>query len=269
MYDDSCPDDFPRWRPGAGYEPFGPSPGTLDRLTHLVLVDGRLVEAWSEPVTGTRWQDHADRFDAERRPLEPSPPPLPPWQRVLDWLSEICGGQQAVAALDAEPLSREDGDLPVGVDASARDRLEATADLLGAVADRWFDDETAVALRRALVLVWEEEPETVLGARSAAHLAGGICWAVGKANGCYRPQGDLTMARVQEALALSTTISGYGATVRRALVGFRELDRHRWWRPDGVPSLEPLGRLDLLSSSTRKRLLRVRERAEAARSTAA
>jgi hypothetical protein len=113
--------------------------------------------------------------------------------------------------------------------------------------------------------VWAEEPETVVHARSAAQLAGGLCWAVGKANGCFHPQGDLTMARVQEALALSSSISGYGATVRRALVGFRTPDRERWWRPEGVPALEPLGRPELLCSSTRARLVRVRDRAEAAR----
>ena len=266
MYDD---DAFPWWRQQPTHEPFGQKAAHgLDRLTHLVLVDGRLVEAWSEPVGGTRWQEYADHFEAERRPVEPPPPP--PWQRALDWLGEVCGGQQAVAALDAEPAEApEDGGLPTGVDARARERLEATADLLGAVAERWFDEEMATVLRRALLRVWEEEPETVLGARTAAHLAGGICWAVGKANGCFRPQGDLTMARVQESLALSSPISGYGATVRRALVGFRGLDHHRWWRPDGVPDLVPLGRAELLCSATRRRLVRVRDRARAARAEAA
>ena len=137
------------------------------------------------------------------------------------------------------------------------------------MADQWFDEEMAVALRRALLRVWEEDPDAVLRARSAAHLAGGICWAVGKANGCFRPQGDLTMARVQEALALGSPISAYGATVRRALVGFRALEHHRWWRPDGVPDLVPLGRADLLCAPTRRRLVRVRDRARAARTEAA
>src|SRR5689334_16023716 len=130
-------DEFPWWRQVPPYESFGHAfdPGGahgLDRLTHLVLVDGRLVEAWSEPVSGTRWQVHADRFESERRPAEPPPPP--PWQRALDWLGEVCGGPQAVAALDARPAeAAEDGDLPTDVDARARERLEATADLLGAV----------------------------------------------------------------------------------------------------------------------------------------
>ena len=28
---------------------------------------------WSEPVTGTRWQEHADLFDRELRRPEPEP----------------------------------------------------------------------------------------------------------------------------------------------------------------------------------------------------
>lgn len=257
-------DDDYAWSPQ--HDPFDED--RTDRVTHLVMVDGRLVETWSEPAQGTRWQRFADRFDAERRPLPPSPPPTPPWQRALEWLDDVCGGREAVHALTAEPLDAGGCELPTDAGADGRSRLEATADLLDAVAERWFDPEMATALPRALVRVWAEEPEAVLHARSAAHLAGGLCWAVGKANGCFHPQGPLTMARVQEALALSSSISGYGATVRRALIGFRTAGRERWWRPDGVPALEPLGDPGLLCSATRARLVRVRDRAEAARRAA-
>ncbi|GAA2139407.1 hypothetical protein GCM10009844_08170 [Nocardioides koreensis] len=254
------------WLGDPGYPVEAPG---LDRLTHLVLVDGRLVDTWSEPVTGTRWQVHADRFDRELARPEPSPPPPPPWQRVLDWLASVCGGAGAVAALTVEPLTDDGCDLPTETpDAASRSRLEATAELLDAVAARCFDPEMATAFRRALLRLWAEEPEVVRHARTAAHLAGGICWAVGKANGSYRPQGDVRMGRVQEALALSSAISGYGSTVRRALVGFRDLDNPRWWRPEGIPNLEPLGRPELLSSPTRERLVRLRGRAVAAREAA-
>lgn len=243
----------------------GPAPEPVDRLTHLVLVDGRLVETWTGPVEGTRWQRHADRFDRELQRPEPVPPP---WQQVLDWLADLCGGPAAVAALGAEPLD-DAVDLPADTpDARSRGRLEATAELLDAVAERWFDDETAVALRRALLRVWDDDPDTVLLARSAAHLAGGLCWAVGKANGCFRPQGELTMARVQESLALRSAISGYGTTVERALRGFRPVPTVRWRRPLGVPDLLPLGVPGLLTSTTRERLVRLRDRALAARAEA-
>ena len=49
-----------------------------------------------------------------------------------------------------------------------------------------------------------------------------MCWAVGKANALFRPQGERTMGRVKESLALHTTISTYGKVVQRALVGYRD-----------------------------------------------
>ena len=86
----------------------------------------------------------------------------------------------------------------------------------------------------------------VLDAATAAHVAGGICWAVGKANGLFRPQGERTMGRVKEALALHTTISTYGKVVQRALIGYRDPASQGWWRPDELPELLALGHPDLL-----------------------
>ena len=126
------------------------------------------------------------------------------------------------------------------------------------------------ALRTALLTVWEREPEAVVDAATAAHVAGGICWAVGKANALFRPQGERTMGRIKESLALHTTISTYGKVVQRALVGYRDPSSPGWWRPDDVPDLLALGHPDLLVSDVRRRLVRVRNRAlEARDSTAA
>jgi hypothetical protein len=238
----------------------------LDRLTHLVLVDGRLVEVWSEPVTGTRWQEHADRFDRERSPAPV--PPVPTYERALGWLDDVCGGREAVLALDTEPLADDGRDLPEAPTRQAQSRLAAVAELLAAVAEQWFDVETGHAFRRALVAVWDREPEVVLDAATAAHVAGGICWAVGRANALFKPQGTRTMGRVKEALALSVTISTYGKVVERALVGYRDPAGTGSWRPDG-PELLALGQPELLLSATRHRLVRVRMRALEASGSAA
>ena len=247
-------------------EPYAVDPA--DRLTHLVMVDGRLVDVWTEPVSGTRWQHHADRFDAELRRPVPEPP-VPTYERALHWLDDVCGGRDAVLSLDTQPLVDDGRDLPEAPTSQAQSRLAAVAELLDAVAERWFDVETGHALRRALLTVWEREPEVVLDAATAAHVAGGICWAVGKANALYKPQGGRTMGRVKEALALSVTISSYGRVVERALVGYRDHSTKGWWRPEG-PELLPLGRPELLLGEVRQRLVRVRERAlEARDSTAA
>jgi hypothetical protein len=247
-------------------EPYAVDPD--DRLTHLVLVDGRLVDVWTESVSGTRWQHHADRFDRELKRPEPEPP-VPTFESALRWLDDVCGGREAVLSLDAEPLADDGRDLPEAPTRQAQSRLAAVAELLDAVAQRWFDVETSHAFRSALLAVWEREPEVVLDASTAAHVAGGVCWAVGKANALYKPQGERTMGRVKEALALHVTISTYGKVVERALVGYRDPASTGWWRPDG-PELLPLGHPELLLGGVRQRLVRVRERAlEARGSTAA
>jgi hypothetical protein len=230
------------------------------KVTHLVFVDGRLVDTWHEPAAGTPWQAHV-----APAPPPPPPPPPPVHERVLDWLGEVCGGRAAVDALTTDPLTDDAIDLPDEYpDRPCRERMEATAELVDAVAERWFDAESSFAFRHALLTIWAEDPETVLRAATAAHLAGGICWAVGKANGLYNPAGVLRVGRVQEALALRSPISGYGGTVAAALRGFRGRPADRWGRPPGVPDLLPLGRSDLLLGVTRERLVRIRERARQA-----
>jgi len=176
----------------------------------------------------------------------------------------VCGSREAVLALDADPLVDDGRDLPEAPTRQAQSRLAAVAELLDAVGRTWFDDETCHALRHALLLVWEREPAVVMDAATAAHVAGGICWAVGRANALYRPQGERTMGRIKEALALHVTISTYGKVVERALVGYRDPAGPGGWRPEG-PELLPLGHPELLLAEVRRRLLRVRERALEAR----
>lgn len=259
-------DEFP-------YDSFEPWPGRWahdspapERVTHLVFVDGRLVDTWREPALGTEWEAVARRHDRESRP--PEPPPPAPHERVSQWLAGVCGGSAAVDALSDEPLDDDRIDLPDEYpQVTDRERVEATADLLDAVAERWFDAETSYAFRHALLALWVEDPEVVTRAASAAHVAGGICWAVGKANGLFSPVSGLRVRVLQDALALRSPASGYGGTVRTALVGFRS-QPDRWSRPPGVPDLLALGRCDLLLGVTRARLIRIRDRARAAAAAA-
>ncbi|CAB4688219.1 MAG: hypothetical protein F2667_01310 [Actinobacteria bacterium] len=242
---------------------------TLDRLTHLVLVDGRLVDTWSEPVDGTRWQSHADRFDRELRRPEPTPPPPAPYVQALDWLSEVCGGPQAVATLSSDALTDDAIDLPTEyATPGERTRTEAVAELLDAVAARSFDPETSYAFRHALLALQRLDPDTLSRARSAAQVAGGICWAVGKANGLLAPTGPVRVGGIRDALGCSATLSTSGEIVRAGLVGFRRRSDRSHLLPRGLPDLLPLGRVDVLLGSTRERLVRVRDRAEEARTAA-
>jgi hypothetical protein len=235
-------------------------PPDLHRLTHLVLVDGRLVDLWTEPLDGSKWQRYVDEFDRARtRQPAVVTPPEPAYHVMLDWLDNLVGGRRALEAMTTDPLAGDGLDLPVtDLDIRARHRLEATAQLLDSTDEKCFDHETVIALRRGLLLAWAAEPETILRAKSAAHTAGGVCWAIGKANGLYGANGVVAQGRVQETLSLSTPISGPGPTIQRALQGFLTANVQR---PGTGPDLLPLGHPELLTSSTRRLLVRLRDRA--------
>jgi hypothetical protein len=235
--------------------------GQPERLAHLVFLDGQLLDAWTEPVRGTRWEAAADRLDRERRPATVSPPLPPAHERGLEWLSDICGGVDALDALDTSPLIDPGMSLPLDeLDLRSRHRLESAAALLDSVVAAQFDEEATVACRIALLALWADSPEVVRASASPAHLVGGICWAIGKANGLYGTGGALTQTATQKALALTTAISSPGqkvAAVLRGLLPGRQ--RPHEWR--GVPELEPLGGTDLLVSRTRRQLIQLRDQA--------
>ena len=199
----------------------------------------------------------------------PPSPPVPTYERVLAYLDDLCGGREELLALSPTPLE-DPPDLPEVDTPQARARLSAVAELLDAVAASTFDREIAVAFRRCLVEVWHKEPEVVLDAVSAAHVAGGVAWVVAKANGVLGAQGRVTVTQLKHALALSPSPSTYGKVVQRALVGYRDFDAHRTGRTYELPDLLPLGRTDFLLGSTRRTLCRARDRAlEAQQASAA
>ena len=234
---------------------------TLDRLTHLVLVDGRLVDVWSEPVSGTRWQHHADRLERDRRPPDPFRPTEPAHEQVLAWLDAAVGGRDRLLALDAFSAPDDDFEPDPDLPPRARELLADVVDLLETGARALREPEARVLLHRALACVWTSDPDAVLEAGSAARAAAGLCWLVGKANGWFGPGGRVTQARVKEALGCSTTLSVAGRAYRQAVAGF-------WPQPPRasflLPDLLLLGRPELLTAATRRRLVRTRDQALAA-----
>jgi hypothetical protein len=226
-----------------------------DRVTHLVFVDGRLAETWTEPVEGSRWEALTERWSAPRRP---DPPPRPPQHvQVLEWLDGACGGRAAVLALDEERLVDDGTDLPDAGDRATQQRLAETWAALERVTARGLAGEDAVALRRALVRTWERDPWAVTSPPSAEHLAGGLLWAVGKANLLLHPASPLTQRDLGEQIGLRGPLSSSGHLVVHALGG----RVHHWSEPFGVPRLLPLGHADLLVSGVRRRLVQLRDQA--------
>lgn len=283
------PDPAPPWH--APRQPSWREPdGELDDavVRHLVFLGGRLVETWSEPADETRWAATARRLAVERErrdlPPLPPPPPLPPlWAQVQAWLAVRVGGRAALDRLDDRPLTEgsdgadgadglgapDDLVLPTGGDGETRERLELVADLLGHVAEMHFDAEVGVALRRALVRTHACDPSVVTDARSATHLAGGIAWAVTKANGLLGTQRggaceQVPVRRLQEALALRSSPAELGRRTQRALLGLRSRGDDRPPPGSGAPDLLALGDPLLLTGATRARLVRLRDRAREA-----
>ena len=196
----------------------------------------------------------------------PTPVPEPDWSRALRWLDAVCGGREAVMAFGTAPLSAAGLDLPEGLPADHRQRLESCLTLLDATARRFFDPEAGIALRRGLLRLHERAPGVVVGTRSASLLTLGVVWAVGHANGLLFPRGVVTEKELKPYLNASQSGSTIGARVRDALVGpFAWTRSERPWTYGGQGrDLEPLGHLDLLVSAVRRQLLEVRERALAA-----
>ena len=241
------------------------------RLRLMAFVDGRLVSTWTERVEESAWADIARRFDRERerQVLPPPPPPVPTYERVLAWLDDVCGDREELLALSPD---------------AARGRARPARGRHSPGAHPPHGGRRAARRRRRQQLrpgdrgglpavsaaVWDKEPEVVLDAATAAHVAGGVAWVVAKANGVLGAQGRVTVTQLKHALALSPSPSTYGKVVQRALVGYRDFEAERTGRVYELPDLLPLGRTDLLLGGTRRTLCRARDRAlEAQEATAA
>lgn len=233
------------------------------RLRLSAYVDGRLVDSWTEPVDGTRWQTHADRFDAERRPPAPPPPPVPAWQRTLEWLSAVVGGGAALDALTEEPAPAEPPDLSA-LDLPTSPLVSSTRLPLERL-ESVLPEEEMAAVRRCLRLLWQEA-STPTRLPSGTPLVAGAAWIVGKANGWFGAGGWLPQSALAGALEISN-LSNAGQRLKRHLVD-------PW--PHVMPprftfagEIEPYGRPELLTPALRRRLVRLRDRAYADRDAAA
>ena len=235
--DYSCPSG----RPGA------------ERLRLQAYVDGRLVDSWTEPVRGSRWEPFADQVDDERRPAAVLRPPEPPrHEQVLRWLDGMVGGRETLLALTDEPDPPAPPlDLP---DAESRAAVAAVKESLDRVASELLDAEARRALDRALTLLGHAAPHALTGARSAPTVAGGLLWIVGKANGLF--DGGFTQQLVRRELWLKQPLNVPGQALARHLRG---IDFHDEPRPRGCPDLRSFARPELLTVATRRTLIQWRD----------
>ncbi len=239
--DDYLDYSHPSARPGA------------ERLRLQAYVDGRLVDSWTEPVRGSRWERFADQFDDERQPAVVHRPPEPPrHEQVLRWLEGVVGGREALLALTDDPdLHAPALDLP---DAESRAAVAAVKESLDRVAGEFLDADARRTLDHALTLLWHAAPHALTGARSASTVAGGLLWIVGKANGLF--DGGFTQQLVRRELWLKQALSVPGQALARHLRG---VDLHGEPRPRGCPDLTSFARPELLTVETRRTLIQWRD----------
>ena len=255
------------WQPHFTYdEPRYSSLDDRDRIVHLVHLDGLLVDAWSEPVEGTRYADIARRIDRERRPVPVPETPKPPLHlQLTSWLQGLVGGADALAELTTAPLVPLDPidlePLPLGI----RHRLEGVLALLRGVPQ--LDAELRTALGNAVRLVHQADPALLGSFTSAGQAAAGVVWAVGKANGRISPEGPVRQKDLAAALGVPVSLSGPGRRVATVLVGAPGLLGSRPYGL-GCPDLVSLGTPALLTSSARRLLVRLRDQAVRAREAA-
>lgn len=228
---------------------------TDGRLSHLVFVDGRLVDAWSERVETSAYADVARSHDEDRRPqVVQAPPPLPRHVQALHWLDCVAGSRDELLAMTASPVA-----LP-----RLRDHLDPVADEAWLVADELLADlreamlpaDLAAPLRECLLLVRDRLPE-LAERMTPARLAGGVAWVVGKANAAIGPDGPVTQVRIADHLG-TTALNACGNQV---LGHVRRLgwNSARPWAA-GAPALVAVGRVELLSASVRRDLVELRDR---------
>ena len=225
------------------------------RLSHLVFVDGRLVDAWSEPVEHSAYADVARRHDEDHRPqVVESPPPPPRHVQALAWLDEVAGSREALLAMTASPVA-----LP-----RLGDRLDPVVDEPWLVTDEVLTDlrecllpaDLAPPLRACLLMVRDRIPE-LAERMTPTRLAAGITWVVGKANGAIGPEGPVTQTSMADHLG-TTALNSAGNQVLGHV-------RRLGWpavRPwdCGAPPLLAVGQVDLLSASVRRDLVDLRDR---------
>jgi hypothetical protein len=225
------------------------------RLSHLVFVDGRLVDAWSERVDDSAYDDVARRHDEDLRPqVVQGPPPPPRHVQALAWLDEVAGTREDLVAMTASPVA-----LP-----RLGDHLDPVADETWFVADELLVDlresllpsDLAAPLRACLLMARDRYPE-LADRMTAVRLAAGIAWVVGKANAAIGPEGPVTQVRIADHLG-TTALNSCGNQVLGHVRRLGWTTRRPW--DCGVPALLAVGRVELLSSSVRRDLVELRDR---------
>jgi hypothetical protein len=110
--------------------------------------------------------------------------------------------------------------------------------------------------------LWRGDRDLLLTRRTVPQVVGGVLWVVGRANDLFGKAPAVRQKDAQRALWLKQPLSETGRAVMESL---HRLDLEPVPRPWRLPSLEPAGDPAVLTSTTRRTLIRWRDRATEAR----
>lgn len=243
--------------PGHRYEPEVPWEG---QLRHVVYLDGRFLDTWTEPVEGSCYEPVARAIESRARRPDPPREPTPPLHdRVLAWLDGVVGGRAALLALD------EDEQVQLARPAGAGELYDEVLACLGRVSVEHFDEDFRRAVEAALVTLVQEDAALLQEGRGAVDVAAGLVWVVGRANGLVGARTGLTQKKLRQTLWLKSWPSHLTPRYQGVLRGLKPEPAPR---PTLCPDLLELGDPAYLTAKTRSELRRLRDRALAATESA-
>jgi hypothetical protein len=233
----------------------------LGEVRTLVLYGDEIIDSWRRPVDGSGYEGAA--ADVDRRHPRRLPEPTvvevdrtPAHETELAWLSRLVGSRAALDALTDDPLPDEPLD-PTTVGERWRAHVASIGGHLDRVVAEFGDPELATACRRALVRGVRANAGLLSLDDDELRVAAAVFVAVGKGNAVIGTYG--TPLRVVQGILGVTSVPGDRATrwahVLAGLPG-TQWQHGSWGRNPAVPIL---GSPELLTSSFRRHLIRLRD----------
>ena len=238
-------------------------PGTLGKLTVLVMMDDQVVDVMKRAVRGSGYECAALELGRGTPPKQvevpPVPPPEPPrHERELGWLGRLVGGHDVLDHLTVDPLPADEPLELSAVPGRVRERVQVISEQVDDVATRLFDDEVRTACRRLLVRAVAAEPGLLREPSRDEVVPAAILWAVGKANDLLGPGRQMPVSAVTALCGLKSAPTERGKAFAHAVAGPRGVAFGRYQY--GVdPDVLDLGSADLLVSRFRRQLVRLRD----------
>jgi hypothetical protein len=245
---------------GSGGGSYGYADQALGEVRTLVLYGDEIVDSWRRPVDGSGYEGAAADIDRRHPRRMPEPKVVevdrtPAHETELAWLSRLVGSRAALESLTDDPLPDEPLDLTALAE-RWRPRAASIGGHLDRVVAEFGDPELTTACRRALVRGIRANAGLLSGDEDL-RAAAAVFVAVGKGNAVVGTYGT-PLRVVQGILGLASVPNDRATRWAHALGGVPGTywQNGSWSRHPSVPIL---GSPDLLTSSFRRHLVRLRD----------